>query len=259
LDKFDGAAAAYSLRKLRLDYNGDAVRVRRSSDNAEQDIGFSGGTLDTNALTSFVGSNDGYVVTWYDQSGNGRDASQSTQGDQPQIVSSGSVLTYQGEPAIKTDVSSRHILLPIFGSVQTEFAIFTLQKDFGASTDAFSYTAIDSNDDGNGLFYCSKEKNYFGERLPNNNHNDYPGDGILTLLHKGGSDGYETYGDGSQESDRSSTSAQYDQMTIGALERSDGPLDRYEKTKFNEVIAYPNTNVSRSDIEQAINDHYNVF
>ena len=34
--------AAYSLRKLSSTYSGDAVRVRRTSDNAEQDIGFDG-------------------------------------------------------------------------------------------------------------------------------------------------------------------------------------------------------------------------
>lgn len=48
------ATAAYSLRKLNSKYMGSAVRVRRSSDNAEQDIGFSDGGLDTNALTTFV-------------------------------------------------------------------------------------------------------------------------------------------------------------------------------------------------------------
>jgi hypothetical protein len=98
LDQHDGAAAAYSLRLLRVGYNGPCIRVRRSSDNAEKDIGFSGGTLDTNALTSFVGSNDGYVVRWYDQSGKGRDATQGTQADQARIVSSGSVLSVNGNP-----------------------------------------------------------------------------------------------------------------------------------------------------------------
>ncbi len=54
LDKLD-SAAAYSLRKLRSSYTGDAIRVRRSSDNAEADIGFSGTDLDTTALMNHVG------------------------------------------------------------------------------------------------------------------------------------------------------------------------------------------------------------
>jgi type III restriction enzyme len=40
LDQYSGAAAAYSLRKLSTSYSGSAIRVRRSSDNAEQNIGF---------------------------------------------------------------------------------------------------------------------------------------------------------------------------------------------------------------------------
>ena len=96
------SAAAYSLRKLRAAYTGSAVRVRRSSDNAEVDIGFaSNGDLDTTALLAHVGSGNGFVTTWYDQSGNARNATQTTAGNQPQIVASGAVITEGGQPAIK--------------------------------------------------------------------------------------------------------------------------------------------------------------
>ena len=36
LDIHSGASVAYSLRKISSTYNGSAIRVRRSSDNAEQ-------------------------------------------------------------------------------------------------------------------------------------------------------------------------------------------------------------------------------
>lgn len=57
LDNFSTATThGYSLRKLRTAYTGNAIRVRRSSDNTEQDIGFtSAGDLDQTALTNFVG------------------------------------------------------------------------------------------------------------------------------------------------------------------------------------------------------------
>ena len=59
LDTYSGAAAAYSLRKLRTAYTGNAIRVRRSSDNTSQDIGFdANGELDTASMLSFVGSNN---------------------------------------------------------------------------------------------------------------------------------------------------------------------------------------------------------
>jgi len=54
LDQYGDAAAAYSLRKLRNGYTGDAIRVRRSSDDAERDIGFYDNELDTIALLDWV-------------------------------------------------------------------------------------------------------------------------------------------------------------------------------------------------------------
>jgi len=103
LDIYPNAAAAYSLRLLRLAYTGSAIRVRRSNDNAEQDIGFVNNVLDTAALLSFVGANNGFVTTWYDQSGNGHNASQTTQANQPQIVSSGSVILTNNNPTLQFD------------------------------------------------------------------------------------------------------------------------------------------------------------
>lgn len=74
LDLFQNARIAYSLRQLRTSYAGPAIRVRRTSDGTDQDIGFlADGNLDLPALTSFVGASDGQVKIWYDQSGNGID------------------------------------------------------------------------------------------------------------------------------------------------------------------------------------------
>lgn len=107
LDTYTGAAAAYSLRKLRNAYSGSAIRVRRSSDSAEQDIGFtSGGLLDQSALTTFCGAGSGFVTTWYDQSGNSNNATQTTITAQPAIVTSGSVLLRSSKPSIDFDGSN---------------------------------------------------------------------------------------------------------------------------------------------------------
>jgi len=97
-----GATASYSLRKVESAYTGDAIRVRRASDNAEQDIGFVDGELDTSSLETFCGAGDGFVTTWYDQSGS-NNATQATAGSQPQIVSSGSTITENGKPALDFD------------------------------------------------------------------------------------------------------------------------------------------------------------
>lgn len=77
------------LRKRRSAYTGACLRVRRSSDNAEQDIGFSGWWVDEAALLSFIGANSGFVTTLYDQSGNGRHWTQTTAANQPRVVNAG--------------------------------------------------------------------------------------------------------------------------------------------------------------------------
>jgi hypothetical protein len=103
LDLYPNAAAAYSLRKLRSAYTGSAIRVRRT-DLQESDIGFtSTGALDTTALLAFTGTgalDNGFVKTWYDQSGNGNNAIQTTAINQPQIVSAGSLISVNGKPTI---------------------------------------------------------------------------------------------------------------------------------------------------------------
>lgn len=104
LDLYPNAAAAYSLRKLRSGYTGSAVRVRRSNDNAESDIDFtSTGELNTTALTAFVGANNGFVTTWYDQSGNGNNAIQADSTAQPVIFSGSTVVNINSKPAIDFD------------------------------------------------------------------------------------------------------------------------------------------------------------
>jgi hypothetical protein len=96
LDEFPNAAAAYSLRLLSSSYTGNCIEVRRSSDNALQNIGFVNGVLDTASLLSFVGAGDGFVRTWYDQSGNGRNLLQTNTSLQPQVVNLGT-LYFQNE------------------------------------------------------------------------------------------------------------------------------------------------------------------
>lgn len=107
---FAGASVAYSTRiPSGNTYSGPLIRVRRSSDNTEQDFGATSIVdangdkwLDTAALLTFVGAGNGFVTTWYDQAGSGRHMAQATAGSQPSIVTAGVVLTSAGRPAVFT-------------------------------------------------------------------------------------------------------------------------------------------------------------
>ena len=100
------AAPSYSLRLLSSSYTGAAIQVRRSNDNATMDIGFSSGNLDTAALKTFTGANNSYISIWYDQSGNGKNASQSNASLQPCIVSSGIIYRQNSKPTVYFNGSS---------------------------------------------------------------------------------------------------------------------------------------------------------
>ncbi|WP_421696433.1 arabinofuranosidase catalytic domain-containing protein [Aestuariivirga sp.] len=104
LDTAPATSSSYSVRRLRAAYTGPLLRVRRSTDNAEQDIGATvAGDLNATALTSFCGAASCYVRSWYDQSGNARDATQPAAASQPRIVNAGVIEKVNSRPAIKGD------------------------------------------------------------------------------------------------------------------------------------------------------------
>jgi hypothetical protein len=147
LDTYTGAAAAYSLRLLRSAYTGDAIRVRRASDNTEQDIGFVDNELDTSALTTFCSGTNAYVKTWYDQSGNARNATQGTAANQPQIVSSGSViLDINSNPHLRFTTSSGTFLQNNSFSFSTPVNKFVVAEGISANNgfviDSFPFNTM---------------------------------------------------------------------------------------------------------------------
>ncbi len=86
-EKLNNISFALSFRVLESDYNGPLVRLRRDSDNAESDFGWSDNDIvDVIAIDNWRGAANVYVVTWYDQSGLGRNAIQNTNAFQPQFI-----------------------------------------------------------------------------------------------------------------------------------------------------------------------------
>ena len=95
-------AAAYSLRSFDADADPNVVNVRRSSDGATSD--FTASEVSDGTLVAFVGAgNDGHVTTWYDQSDNGNDSTQTVASAQPKIVDAGTLVTDGGQAALDFD------------------------------------------------------------------------------------------------------------------------------------------------------------
>lgn len=156
--RFGGATAAYSLRDIGAS-NGPVVRVRRDSDSDEQD--FSAHQVATGAVEAFVGgSNNGFVEVLYDQSGNFRHAVQETATNQPQIVSSGSLITINSRPAITFDGNDN--FLEVDGTGPGVAYSFSPSGDFGlfiVSKQSVGNVADSRDAGGDGIFLQQASSN----------------------------------------------------------------------------------------------------
>jgi hypothetical protein len=130
LDQYPNAAAAYSLRKLRTAYTGACIRVTNGSTSL--DIGFVNNVLDLSTLQTFIGSGNGQVTTWYDQSGNSNNAIGLSD-----IIISGTLQTINTLPCLKINNTQFYtISTPI--EANTNLGIFLTGKStVGASVGLF--------------------------------------------------------------------------------------------------------------------------
>jgi len=106
LDDMSDCKLAVGTTKLRNAYSGYCMRVMRVSDNATQDIGFSGNNLDTASIATFCSGTTGKVSIWYDQSGAGENLTQpgATIGYMPTIYASGAVVVDSNSiPTVRFD------------------------------------------------------------------------------------------------------------------------------------------------------------
>jgi len=238
LDTYPGAEVAYSLRLLKSDYSGNAVKVRRASDNAEQDIGFVNNELDTASLETFCSGTDGFVTTCYDQSANANNAIQASAANQPQIVSSGTSLGY----------------IQSFGS--------------GAGITTLDSTA-------NGYFGNGDLSTFFvGQNTGDCVWGMVAGSGFYAVAREGFNNTTANgFTEGNRYSNGSLIGASWDdmytaltsfaQVSVLAVKAFSAPqkvrmigFSGFNNGRLKEYIIYPNQTISRTGVETNIIDHY---
>jgi hypothetical protein len=261
LDDYTGATAAYSLRLLRSGYTGSAIRVRRSDDNAEQDIGFRNNELDTSTLETFSLGSDCFVVTWYDQSGS-NNATQSTAANQAKIVSSGTTITEGGKPAVQFDGSNDYFTISDFTSIlsktnsHSSFSVHKANKVDGtimasATGGADRYCLqYDTSNDAMAVMYYTGSFIRSATRNVNGNHNLFSEFWNTTE--------FTSFLNSTESTDVEATTTNATQTTtIGIL--NNGSQSAYGGV-MQEIIVYPsNQSTNRSGIETNINDFYSIF
>jgi hypothetical protein len=85
-----------------------------------------GETYGITGIPAYDNTVDGFVETWYDQSGNGNDATQSVAASQPKIVAGGTLATKLGQPSINFTTDSAVLLSDSFSITETESAVFAI-------------------------------------------------------------------------------------------------------------------------------------
>ena len=263
LDNYPNASAAYSLRALNSAYTGAAIRVRRT-DNATQDIGLLyDGSLDTEFLLNFVGSGDGFIDTWYDQSGEGNDATQTTASKQPKIVSSGAVITENGEPSVEFNGTTDYIQNQLsVGPTVTSFAVSKI-------VDEFDYNFIYDSFGGTGNPYqigrvrlgLWNDKKYFADNGdPFETKATTASNGLQNLFfakHTNSDVSISVNQDTLQTVESTNFSQNSEFWNIGA--RNDGAEHFLEGT-IQELILYPSDqDTNREAIETNINNYYTIY
>jgi hypothetical protein len=257
LDTYPGATFAYSLRKLRTAYSGDAIRVRRSSDNTEQNIGFTAaGELDTTALTTFVGANNGFVTIWYDQSENLRNSTQITTTNQPQIVSSGNIILQNGKATLSFDGTSDRLDISTFSFNINALSIIILSKSNSSASNGFAL----ANPDPFRLYagYILSSTEYFGYNdsatkfnlgIANTNQS-------LKELYAGSSTANAYRNSSSSVPIATSSQVVSSQMYVGSY----NGINSFYNGNIQEIILYTsNQSSNRTGIESNINSHYTIY
>ena len=238
-------------------WDGESVaKVRRSSDNAELD--FKANEITDGTLTTWTGSADGLVTKWYDQSGSGNDAIQTTASKQPMIVDAGVLVTDNGKPALKYD---------------GEDDGFTTQMPFSYNGYSFMVTNVLSSSFPIYLGSTESNNRYFIlNNIVQRLYQYYDGSVILnsssnTIF----GNQYLHYGEKNHESNTnlifqnnvsiatsSITTANPGEGNIQIGFENNGDF-AFEGT-MQEIILYrTRQNVTRPDIQEDINNHYSIY
>jgi len=97
-EKLENISFAFSFRILESNYIGPLVRLRRDSDNVEQDFYCrTDDKVDIEAINTWRDGANVYVTVWYDQSGLNRNATQTTNNRQPRFFPDNTKPFFQGD------------------------------------------------------------------------------------------------------------------------------------------------------------------
>ena len=270
------SAAAYSLRKVKSDYTGHAVRIRRTSDDIDADVAFD--TNDTvsndsivtevisgnqSTLQAFISGTNAAVAIWYDQSGNSKNATQTTDANQPLIAESGSLHTDDGKPALKFDGTSHRLELSAKATIANTSIFSAFRSNSNTQDSVLFHLAVDANNVVSIGFGDLSTRSELGSRLRVGGSDVVQvGDNTFTstsqslLGYIASSTAAKLFVDSTEET------ATVESRTSGANNRigARGNDAKFFNGDISEVILFDSDQTNnRFKIESNINNHYTIY
>ena len=250
VNPFDNASVVLSLRDI-FGTNNAVVRVRRDSDNTEQD--FTASEITDGTLLAFVGVGNGFVSKLYDQSGNGNDAFENTSTQQYILVSNGVINTLNLKASFNNNGNDGFVLTTPLTQMKSMFIVLKPKNDW-------FITGLSSN--GNEFYRYRNALNYIQQRSNANGNINYdfsssemPIDQVLININAQ-TTGYQ----GAFIND----AVTFQTTQSNLLTETDFLWGRNNYTNNNgiigqEFIAFDTDNYDRNAVATNINNYYNIY
>jgi hypothetical protein len=206
---------------------------------------------------------DGFVETWYDQSGNGKDATQTTAANQPKIVNAGALVVDSGIGGLDFDGDDFLTASSVSG-LEGSISMFAVSV-----RDATGYVVSPSNSSAANRYFGIQEAASTVVANPRNTSNKTVSDSVsgndrLTFVVTTGATSTSV---GSNGSAVTTTTDDYgddfagsnlDQIAIGIL-RTVSASGQFNG-RIREILVYSSDQTdNRTAVETNINGHYSIF
>lgn len=203
-----------------------------------------------------------FAATWYDQSGNGNDAGQSTANAQPKLITAGVTETENGKPTIVFDGNQDYLTLgtdklgntELFAGSSDRFSVYSVEK--ATTGTVFSKAVSSSGGRDIQLGYLSN-KHYYNIRGDQTSIIESTGVQLLRVFNWDGSSAVANIngGVGSALNVGSAVKTTTD-INIGSRSNGGFLLDG----NIQEIIVYDSDqSANRTGIETDINNYYNIY
>jgi len=234
-------------------------------------VGFTEGDAPSNfTVSNFKILGDGFVETWYDQSGNGNDAEQTTAASQPQIVSGGAlVVDSAGLPEIDFD-GSNDCLTSSSYSRSGEDLPLTIISVFDQDVTGIDYVVALNKSDDNAFdrILLRTDKFEYGRRATDNFNKAGSGSDpnvntkyVFTAINAGTtSSGFVNGSSIFSAVDTNLNTQSLNQIDIGANNGDSVSKQNPFDGQIQEIIICETDQSSnRTALETNINSHYSIF